>query len=171
MGNWYVVQVRSGREEKIINACHLYVDASALEECFLPRFQRMKKIRGQWQEVEEVLFPGYLFFISDDVTKLYQELKKIPDLTKLLGKREQEFFPLPEEEVAFLKSFGKEDHVVDLSIGYIEGEKIMVTSGPMKGKEGLIRKIDRHKRLAFIEVEFLGELRSAKVGLEIISKS
>lgn len=170
MGNWYVIQVRTGSEEKIIHACQLLVSRQALKECFLPKYKRVKKIRGFWDEVEETLFPGYVFMISDDVHRLFQELKQIPDLTKLLGKYGQEVFPLCEDEVAFLKSFGKEEHVVDMSVGYIKGDKIVVTSGPMKNKEGLITKVDRHKRLAFIDVEFLGEIRSAKVGLEIIRK-
>lgn len=170
MENWYVIQVRTGSEEKIINACDLLVSKEALKECFLPKYKRVKKIRGFWNEVEEKLFPGYVFMISDDVNVLFQELKRIPDLTKMLGKYGQEVFPLSEDEVVFLKSFGKEEHIVDMSIGYIEGEKIIVTSGPMQGKEGLIKKIDRHKRLAFIEVDFLGQIVNAKVGLEIIRK-
>ncbi|MEG2506006.1 MAG: KOW motif-containing protein, partial [Carnobacterium sp.] len=64
-----------------------------------------------------------------------------------------------------------EDHVVDMSVGYIIGDKIIVRDGPLKGKEGSIKKIDRHKRIAFIEVEFLGEVRETKVGLEIITKN
>lgn len=170
MENWYVIQVRTGSEEKIIQSCELLVSKTSLQECFLPKYKHVKKIRGFWEEVEENLFPGYLFMISDDVNQLFQELKQIPDLTKLLGKFGQDIFPLSEDEIAFLKSFGKEDHIVDMSVGYIEGDKIIVTSGPMKGKEGLIKKVDRHKRLAFIDVEFLGQIRNAKVGLEIIRK-
>lgn len=171
MENWYVIQVRTGTEDKIVKACELLIAKECLEECFIPRYTRVKKIRGFWIEVEEKLFPGYVFMISNDVARLFQELKRIPDLTKMLGKYENEVYPLNEDEVVFLKSFGKEEHVVDMSVGYIEGDKIRVTSGPMMGKEGLIKKVDRHKRLAFIEVEFFGKITSAKVGLEIIQKN
>ena len=109
--------------------------------------------------------------ISDDPTRLYQELKKIPDLTKMLGREKEEIYPLPQDEVAFLKAFGEEDQVVDISRGCIEGDAVIVEQGPLKGKEGLIRRIDRHKRIAEIEIEFLGERRKAKVGLEIVKKN
>lgn len=39
------------------------------------------------------------------------------------------------------------------------------------GLEGLITKIDRHKRIAYVDVELLGKLTRVQVGLEIISKS
>ena len=109
--------------------------------------------------------------VSDDPTRLYQALKQIPDLTKMLGRDKKEIFSLPEDEVVFLQSFGEEDQIVDLSVGCIEGDQIIVENGPLKGKEGLIRRIDRHKRIAEIEIEFLGEKRKAKVGLEIVRKT
>ena len=38
-------------------------------------------------------------------------------------------------------------------------------------KEALIKKIDRHKRTALVETEFMGEKRLIEVGLEIILKN
>ena len=86
MENWYVIQVRSGQEERILRKCRLLIDHAVLHDCFLPKCERMKKMRGHWEKVEELLFRGYVFLISDDVQALYHELYKIDDLTKLLGK-------------------------------------------------------------------------------------
>lgn len=168
---WYVIQVRSGKEEWVMRCCALMIDDPCLRKSFLPFSKRLRKARGEWIEREEILFPGYVFLISDDPTRLYQELKKIPDLTKMLGREKEEIYPLPQDEVAFLKAFGEEDQVVDISRGCIEGDAVIVERGPLKGKEGLIRRIDRHKRIAEIEIEFLGERRKAKVGLEIVRKN
>ena len=155
---WYVIQVRTGKEEWIVTCCMYMIKDPCLRKCFIPYSKQLRKVRGQWVEQTQVLFPGYVFMISDDPVQLYQVLKQIPDLTKMLGKDKEEIFPLSEDEVAFLKSFG-------------EGEQIVVEKGPLKGKEGLIRRIDRHKRIAEIEIEFLGELRKARVGLEIVRKN
>lgn len=171
MEKWYVIQVRTGSEEKIKQACEYQIAKQYLKECFIPKYARLKKIQGKWDDVYETLFGGYVFMISDDVNGLFAELKSIPALTKLLGKYGTDIFPLNDDEVIFLKSFGKEEHVVDMSIGYIEGDIIYVTKGPLMGKEGLIKKVDRHKRLAYIQVEFFGQVIDAKVGLEIIRKS
>jgi transcriptional antiterminator NusG len=61
-------------------------------------------------------------------------------------------------------------YVTEESKGFIIGDKIIVTSGPLKGRESIIRKIDRHKRRAEIEVAFLGDIRRINVALEVISK-
>lgn len=58
-----------------------------------------------------------------------------------------------------------------MSIGFIKGDIIHIVKGPLKHKEGLIVKIDRHKRIAYINLALFNEERIAKVGLEIISKN
>ena len=147
MENWYVIQVRSGHEHQIAQSCRFRIADDILKECFIPEYKTRKKYRGQWHDVQAVLFKGYVFMISDQVDELFNELKKIPDLTKMIGKKKDIIYPLP------------------------EGDKITITRGPLMGKEGSIRKIDRHKRIAYIEVEFLNQISTVKIGLEIISKT
>lgn len=171
MEKWYVIQVRNKLEEKIKKSCEMIVSKEFLKECFVPKNIRLKKVEGKWIEVEEILFNGYVFLVSDTPDELFLELKKIPDLTKMLGKIDNEIFPLYDDEVEFLKSFSNAEYVVELSSGIIENDTVNITSGPLQGKEGIIRKIDRHKRIAIIEVELFGQLTVAKVGLEIVSKT
>lgn len=169
--NWYAVQVRCGREDEIVRACDMIIDNHALVECFIPRCKRMRKIRGQWHNIEEILFRGYVFMISDHIDDLFNELKKIPDLTKLLGNDGKNIYPIYKDEAMFLARFGGSEHVVDISCGYIEGDSICITNGPLMGQEGSIMKIDRHKRVAYVDVSLFGQITTVQVGLEVISKS
>lgn len=52
----------------------------------------------------------------------------------------------------------------------IEGDEIVILNGPLMNQTGLIKKIDRHKRLAYLEIEILGRTKTVKVGLEIVQK-
>lgn len=61
--------------------------------------------------------------------------------------------------------------MVDMSCGVIENDKIIITDGPLMNLEGYITKIDRHKRIAYVDVELLGKITRVQVGLEIISKT
>ena len=55
-----------------------------------------------------------------------------------------------------------------MSTGIIEGEQVIVTGGPLMGMEGYIRKIDRHKRKAWVELEMFGRIQRVEIGLEIV---
>ena len=70
----------------------------------------------------------------------------------------------------FLTRFGGNSHIVDMSLGYIEGDIIKITNGPLMGYEGQIVKIDRHKRIAYIDISLFDQITRVQVGLEIISK-
>ncbi len=166
---WYVVQIRTGTEESIQMQCRKNVSEEVLERCFIPYYEERKRIRGEWTTQKKVLFPGYVFMISENVKRLYEELKKVVGLTRLIGTGE-EIVPLKEEEVEFLESFGGEKQIVEMSEGIIEHSQVKVLSGPLQGKEGYIRKIDRHKRKAWLEIEMFGRIQKIQVGLEIVAK-
>ena len=167
---WYVMQVRSGHEKDIAEKCTNMIEKDILQECFIPEYIMRKRYKGSWHDVKSILFSGYVFMISDRIDDLYAALKLVPDFTKLIGKKKEDIYPLDEDEVSILKSFGKENHMVEMSVGYSEGDKIYVTEGPLQGKEGLIVKIDRHKRIAYIQISMFNKETVTKVGLEIISK-
>ena len=107
----------------------------------------MKRYHGEWHKETKILFPGYIFLVSPDKEKLFFQLKKVMGLTKLIGTGD-EVVPLTEEEIHFLLEFGKDEQIVEMSEGIIENEQVIITRGPLKGHEGLIKKIDRHKRKA-----------------------
>ncbi len=167
---WYVVQVRTGSEESIRRQCEKNIDREIMELCFIPCYEEQRHIRGEWVTLKKILFPGYLFVVTEKLEELYENLKIIIGLTKLLGTG-REIVPLTEEEQKFLQKFGGEEQVVVMSEGIIEQSQVKVTSGPLMGMEGYIRKIDRHKRKAWLELELFGRKQTVQVGLEVVSKS
>ena len=136
---WYAVQVRTG------------------SECITARL------------CKSVMFPGYIFLITDKVNALYEELKHVPRLTKILGNG-VEFIPLKEEETELLAAMGSREHITAMSRGYIAGDRIIITEGPMKEMAGQIRFIDRHKRIAVVQMEMFGRKLDIRLGLEIVKK-
>ncbi|MDD2981589.1 MAG: antiterminator LoaP [Hespellia sp.] len=167
---WYVVQVCTGTEESIRLQCEHKISDEILTRCFIPYYEEKKRIRGMWTIQKKVLFPGYVFMITENVESLFQELKAIMGLTKLLETGE-DIVPLSEDEVHFLQEFGGEEQIVPMSIGIIEQDKVTILEGPLQGMEGTIKKIDRHKRKAYLEVPMFGRTIKAQVGVEIVSKA
>lgn len=166
---WYVVQVRSGTEHNIRIQCNKKIPDTIMERCFIPYYEEKKKQNGTWNTLQKVLFPGYIFMITEDVEKLFFHLKTIEGMTKLIGTG-NDIIPLTEEEIAFLQRLGGDEQIVSMSEGIIEGTQVIITSGPLMGMEGLIQKIDRHKRKAWLELELFGRMQQVEVGLEITKK-
>lgn len=167
---WYAVWVRTGCEDKLLKLCRKHLcDPQIIEDCFIPRYERAWKENGKWGKKEEILFPGYLFLVSEQPEALTKALKVIPEFAKVLGDEEGPI-PLYDQEVEFLQKYTNRDHVLEMSTGILVGEQLVVTDGPLKDYKGKVVHIDRHKRMVTLEVEFFGRTVKLKVGLEVIRK-
>lgn len=169
--NWYVGQVLAGKEEATLAQCRKLVDPEILIDSFAPEYESMWKGADGWRPVRRLLFPGYLFFITGDVEKLATQLSRVPNRVRLLGDEENSFLALSAAERDWFLAFIDQDRVVRMSEGFIENQQVRITRGPLMGMEGRIRKVDRHKRCAFLEVNMFGRITTAKVGLEIVRKA
>ena len=166
---WYVIQVPTGREEQIIEETKAYGVTPYYEELFSPRCERKRKYLGEWHLESELLFPGYLFVITSRAEELYRALKRIPRLTRLVGTGEK-WTPMTPDDVRLVELLTGPDRTAHFSEGYIQEGKVTVTSGPLKGLEDTICRIDRHKRLAWLEVKLVERRVEVMAGLEIVRK-
>ena len=161
---WYVIWTSTGSERKAKEAVEGLVN-----RCFVPRKSINIKREGEWKIAEKPLFPGYLFVDTEDAEELSQKLRKIEGFNQILT-TDKKFFPLYENDAIFVEKLYNGGGVFDISEGYIEGDLVRVTAGPLFGLEGLIKKIDRHKRIACLEFDMFGRVVNTTVGLEITEK-
>lgn len=169
---WYIAQVRNGSEENIRHKCIRVADKRILEQCFIPRYKEMKKYQGAWHMQEKLLFPGYVFMISSHAEELNKNISSViePGSVKILGTGD-EIVPLKDNEVELLEHMGVRENSLEISKGVIKNGVTHVTEGPLAGLESYIRKIDRHKRKAWLEFDLCGSMVRMEAGLEITEKS
>ena len=178
---WYALQVRGGSERPVYRQFQFFLRESALRQsapaacfqdiadCRLLYYERMRRFKGAWHKELRPLLPGYLFILAGDPAVALTDLRKLSRKSRLL-KSGDEITPISPAEMDFLESLLDNEDVVAMSEGYILGGRTVVEKGPLKGREIVIRHIDRHKRIALAEIEFLGEKREIRLGLEIIRK-
>ena len=166
---WYVIQTISGKEEIVKTMIEAMPDRRCFDECIVVYYECQRKYQGRWHTEKRKMFPGYIFIVSDKPAELKSALRAVPELTKLLGYGET-IVPISKEEEAFIRRLTGGDETVEMSFGVKEGDLVTITEGPLKGLESLIRKIDRHKRRAYLEMDMLGEVRTVEVGLEVVGK-
>ena len=106
----------------------------------------------------------------DELKKYAEHLKNVPELTQMLGRDKNEFTPIEAGKEAMFKAMVNDNYEIPLSVGIIEGDKVIVKEGPLSGMEGLIKKIDRHKRVAVLNAQMFEQDVDIRIGLEIIEK-
>lgn len=169
---WYVIWTTTGCEHKLDLWVKDYVPEEYYDDCFVPQIDQNKKVNGVWKIVHKTLFPGYMF-VNTDAERIepFAERIRHSDQFAVVLSTDEIYTPVNDEEVFLIENAYANNGVLGSSIGIIEGDKVKILSGPLIGKEGLIRSINRHKRTAIIEFNMFGRISEIKIGLEIISKN
>ena len=170
--SWCIARVRIGAEENVRQRCQEQISSKMLKDCYIFYYEEKRYIHGVWAVQEKIMFPGYVFLVAEEreTKKINQELRHVTGAIELL-KINDEPAVLTDEEVNLLLEFGGRRQRVGLSEGVIEWSKVRIFSGPLVGKEKYIRKIDRHKRRAVLEMPLCGRMQKFQVGLEIVAKT
>lgn len=162
----YVLMTLTGKEEQVADILNKTVSAGH----FYVPYKKMLKKRMDvgWTGVKMSLFPGYVFFETDDIGEVRSHLfdSKISTSYGLVGRDDEtgELFPVKEEEMMLIRLLMGEE----VSSAVKEGAAVRVVSGSLVGLEALIKKVDLHRKKAWIEVMFLGEPRLIEIGLDLV---
>ncbi|SHJ86046.1 transcriptional antiterminator NusG [Clostridium cavendishii DSM 21758] len=171
--NWYILFVRSGKENKVMNLLRNWLDKEILRP-FIPSKQKLFKTSGFVKREINPLFPGYVF-IESEITEI-EFIKNInkfiyasSDIIRILKYSDTEI-AMRENEKNILLRLCNDDYCIGISKGIKCKDEIHIIDGPLKGCESIVKKINRHKRQAWIEMEFMGDVRVMIVALEILEK-
>ena len=159
---WYLLRCPVGNEKYYAEKCQIFVDSEELEEIICFRYQRMIRYGGRWHLEKRIALPGHLFLSGINVIVLVKNLLRN-------GETKPDISLTPCDR-PYLKGMCQRENLVNMSRGIIRNGSPVVTSGPLKGREQLIQRIDRHKRTAEIEIPFAGDKKQVTVGLEIYKK-
>jgi len=175
MKNWVVLFVRTGSEAQIVQILKEKLNAKKYLP-FVPTKETPYRNKGVISKVRKPLFPGYVFVqaeIESDaiVDELAVASKDIKDFYSILyyGNNKKDVLVREEERLYWERLFDVDFCVVG-SIGVLEGETVQISSGALVGLEGQIKKINRHQRVAVVEMKMMGTTRQVMLMLEILEK-
>ncbi|MEV2500230.1 antiterminator LoaP [Paenibacillus larvae] len=172
---WYVLFVTTGKEDVVGKYISNFCNHLSLQ-CFIPKKVVPECHKGVRRDVIRVLFPGYIFIRTTMSSNLYYLLKEIPNLHYIVnsGDRKKDkscgfYSAIPEEEMEWIRDLTGNRDTIEYSEVSIINKKVKVISGPLKGKEAMIKKVDKRKRRAKIEVTLLNKTNLVDVGINILS--
>lgn len=142
----------------------------ALKDAFVFTYDRMRRFQGGWHLEKRLMFPECVFLESDDGKALAEEWM-LCGRAAGFSMQHGEIRRVQRSGEVFLASLCGHARHLGMSRGVIRDGRTRITEGPLRGMEERICRIDRHKRLARLEMP--GGFASGGVlaGLEIVEKS
>jgi len=172
---WYVLFVYNGKENKVVEALNSHFKGEELFP-FVPKKDKWFIGKGKKIKEKKLFFPGYVFIETTLNAKEFIRFTKhfietSHDIIRLLHNSDDrnDIAVKDRERKAWVYLLG-DNKCVEESVGFIENDKVFIEYGPLRGLEGTIKKINRHKREAYIEVEIMGRRMKMSVAVQIIKK-
>lgn len=169
--NVYVLFVLGKSEPRIKE----HINKGSSHEAIVPVVIKLLKRKEIMIKEEKILFQSYVFVrtkLQSHEFKAYaqQHLYNLPGFIKVLSYKDSELDTLSQDEIRFLQAFFKNKGEFESSIGLIENDRVVITSGPLVGLESKIMHINRHKKQARLQITFFNEVKEINVSCEILSK-
>lgn len=167
---WYVAHTYSGYENKVKaniekTIANRHLEEQILEVC-VP-LQNVVEMKSDMQKVvQKKLFPGYvlLYMIMNDDT--WYVVRNTRGVTGFVGPGSKPV-PLTEEE---MRSLGIQIETRTVEVDYKEGDMVMVTGGPWKDTNGVVRGVNPQKQLVTIGVELFGSETPVEISFSDVQK-
>lgn len=154
---WYVIYTKPRQEQRALTNLE-----QQGYQCYLPMYNLEKLSRGRLNEVEEPLFPRYLF-ISLDASRYGQNWAPIRSTWGVSGL--VAFGSTPAKIDAALIELIRQ-HQQDLSLDpqrlFSHGEQLFIADGPFAGLEA-IYKMPGGENRAIVLIELMGKLAQMQI--------
>jgi len=167
---WYILHTYSGYENKVAADITTLVENRNLqhliEDVTIPTVTKtVEKENGDVKEVEEKIYPGYVFVKMVETNESWYICRNTRGVTGFVGP-EGKPTPLSENEVRALEQGRKET-----AVSFEVGDRVTIRQGVLEGFEGEIAEIDNDKKMAVVNVNnMFGEVTPTTLEIAAIKK-
>lgn len=168
--DWYALFVETGSEDIVQQYLTFHFNKVVLSS-LVPKRKLLERKSKATSYITKKLLPGYVLIHTNMEDDKYKTIVEIPRVIKILN-YDSYYSKISESEMSTILKLTNLAETIGFSKIYIEGSSIVVKDGPLKGMEGIIRKINKRKSRATVNINFMGNLKTIDLGIEVLcSKS
>ena len=166
---WYALHVTAGFEKHARSGLRERIAQNGMEDAFgeilLPMEKRMEIRRGQKKELDEKMFPGYLFVEMRLDATTWHLVRNTRFINGFIGGSQEHPRPLTAEEIGGIRArlaIGKERPT--MRARFITGEQVRIKEGPFADFNGTVESVNLDRERMVVSVMVFG--RSTPVELD-----
>lgn len=162
---WYVAHTYTGYENKVMANLEKIIENRSLQHLIfdikVPVETVVEIVNGQEKQIENKIFPGYVFVKMVMTDESWHVVRNISGVTGFVGPGSKPV-PLSDEEVV---TMGVENRVYELK--YSIGDTVRIVSGTLTGFVGVVKEISQDKK----KIKVLASMFGRETPVELDSDS
>ena len=166
--DFFALHIKTGFETQIQQLIREKLPSDI--KVFCPMRELMIRRKGKSLKETKPFFPGYIFLKTEEITaNILTVLKSIPGFFQILPSNKR-IEPISEKDMYIINSLFNKNYTAHLSKAkFDENDRIQIIEGPLKGKEGLIVKVDKRKGRAKIVINAFEKQHFVDLGFELLT--
>lgn len=166
---WYVLQVYSGFENRVVKSLHELIGIHKLEDKFgeivVPTEEVVEMRGGQKRKSERKFFPGYVLVQMEMDEHIWHFVRNVPRVLGFIGGTKDHPAPITDKEADTILRRVKEGvEKPKPKVLFEPGEVVRVIDGPFADFNGVVEDVNYEKNRLRVSVLIFG--RSTPVDLE-----
>lgn len=171
---WYVVNVYSGFEKRVLELILSQAKKSGLSSMFgeilIPTEEVVEIKKGERVKTDRKFFPGYILVQMTLTDETWHLVRSIPKVSGFLGAKGKPL-PMSSSEVErVVKRVEDSAKTASHAIDYEIGDGVTVCDGPFSELHGVIEEVDREKERVKVSVSIFGRPTNVDLGFSQIEK-
>lgn len=170
--SWYVIYVETGFEDEVcffINHVKPYLLEHIEYNLLVPKRMIYERKHGVRCKVVRKLFPGYILVETNQIVDFYNRVNGRPHIIKFL-RNSGYFLEVRNDEINHIFHLVNKEGLIGISQGFIIDDKVKIIDGPLRNREGIIKRIDKRKGRAKVEFTLHNNPILIDLGINIIQK-
>ncbi|MBE6447396.1 MAG: transcription termination/antitermination protein NusG [Alphaproteobacteria bacterium] len=171
---WYVVNVYSGSEQKVLDSIRDMALKRGLESMFgeilIPKEEIVEIKKGEKIKSERKFFPGYILVQMDLTDDTWHLVRRISRVSGFLGAKGKPL-PISDAEVRrIVKRVEDSANTTNHSVNYEIGDTVNVCDGPFASFQGVIEDVEADKERVKVSVTIFGRATNVDLSFSQIEK-
>lgn len=172
---WYVLHTYSGYEDKVKSDLLSRAQSMGMQDyifrVMVPEQEKVEKVRGKKQDVEEKIFPGYVLVEMVMTDESWFVVRNTPNVTGFVGSHGGGSKPAPllDEEInRLLRQQGEPAKRPTTS--FKVGEQVTIIDGAFNGVVGKVTEVQLDKYKLFVSVDMFGRATTTELDYDQVKK-
>jgi transcriptional antiterminator NusG len=174
--NWFVLFVQSREEQRIAERIQNKLDAEKYVVFVPTRDYAFRNGNGKFEVQQRPWLSGYVFIVTtagegECLEAVTPFVHQSADIYKFLSNGgEVDSVKLSERDKSVMTTILDENFNIPALEAVLVGDKVQIMDGTLEGMGGKVKRVNKHKRIAVLEIEMFGTTIECEVMLDILAK-
>ena len=159
---WYVLQVKTGKEEEIRDKLNEYGF-----HALVPVHNKWVRSKGSWNKKKTIIFTGYVFVKLTYNAESYYRITSMEGVIKFLGEKNDPS-TLTFIEVEWIRLLG-EGGILEPTTVEVENDHLKILKGILLNFKSKIKSYDTRQRTAVFEITICGEKKEITLSIDVVN--